>query len=263
MLATIAYAIIAAFQLGAIKDQLGEMKVATRVSENSAYAACINSQIARSTLMEIQAGGNDSHNVAVGTLTQAAAVIWATAAQIKITPSPAKSIIVANSVISIPWVVENIGKSAAHNLKIVAVVRLIDAGTEPEFTYPRHPMNQNKIGNLFPNDPRPMLVFTTRPGVSTDANIPVALTQQEYWRYEAGQLYISEYGRGTYTDIFGKSHWIQFCDHISSNLMTEQLTRHKKCGAYNDSDNQPLEGKRSLPTNERLPDDIVCVKPKD
>jgi hypothetical protein len=158
--ATVIYTTYAHRQWSVMSGQLEEMKNSTKASERAAYASCLSAQLARSTLLEIQAGSADTHKLAIGSLTQAAAATRSEAALMKLKfgeLSPPEPLILGAKL-----QIENVGKSAAFDVKIETEIRVMDIGKEPDFTYTAPAMNTDQIGFAYPNDPEPDLVVYLR-----------------------------------------------------------------------------------------------------
>jgi hypothetical protein len=134
--------------------QLVEMRKTTRAAQDASYAACVNAQIARGTLIEMRAGGTDTHNLALSSIAQAAAATRAVAAQIEIEREGLSELKIGTEIIR-PFTIKNIGRTAAIQPKIVSVSEIIDVGREPVFSYPEQPKNHADTGFMSPDD-KPM-----------------------------------------------------------------------------------------------------------
>jgi hypothetical protein len=268
------FALLASIGIGIIYIfQLHEMRKSTTAATRAAYAACVGAQISRSALLEEQAGSIDTHSLAIGSIAQAAAVTRAEAAQIKITfnlAAPIRPDMKTAAVIT----VENIGKTAAHDVKIQREFHLMDTGIQPDFHYSGNRLNIDRIGSIFPNDPHKIFSAVTKPGVAIPTTLAdfeasiSTLSESDYKRYVSGDAYFASYGRITYKDIFGTSHWVQWCDHVDylgKIESRESIANHKKCGAYNSTDNQSLvSNQSSTPVPPiTLPPEVDCLKPEN
>lgn len=209
--------------------QRDEMKRATKATQDAAYAACVNAQIARQTLREIQSGGIDTHNLANSSLAQAAAVTIAEAALMKIDRDDSLSANIGTEIVA-PFIVQNIGKTAAIRPKIISVTEMYDTGQEPVFSYPKNPENHAETGFMFPGD-KPIVYrsFAWRSGKK------MTWDQSSADRFLKKEIYLITWGKTTYQDIFGQSHWVNFCSWLVPRGDTS-IQNHPKCAAYNQTD---------------------------
>jgi len=242
------------------------MRKSTNASERSAYAACLSAKIARDTLVEIQSGSADTRNAAIGSITQAAAVTRAEAAQLAVV---AKSVInvVPQQQIDIPFPLRNIGKTAALNIKIDLVSQLMDKGHEPSFIYPEQLTHHSTTGNLFPYAPEVSndLQQSPRPFTMLEAKYEKLLpTGAQVDSYYSGTTYISIYAKVIYDDIFGVRHWLQFCS-WADRAARYTPKDHQKCAAYNKTDtNEIVRVIATAPEKvPQSPEEISCPSLED
>lgn len=232
-------------QLSVMKHQLGLMQSS---SGQTNQLICLYTQ----QLAALEQQDRDTHILAIGSLTQAAAVTRAESAQIKINRdlvfhlSPRKEII---QLITI----SNIGNTAALNLRVKVMSVFVDKGKEPDFAYPSLPPNHFETGFLYPGD------TSTFPISAWDGQKKKILSDTDYSRLQKGSIYPLIYGRIGYQDIFGNSHWTKFCvygDRVNPN-------KHQKCAAYNrvDSTTVTQESTRIPASNAQLPEN-PCPGPK-
>jgi hypothetical protein len=249
--------IAAAIYAGIAIKQLTQMKLATQASRKAAYAACVNAQIAKETLRQIQLSNIDTHQAAMSSANQAATAIESEAGHLfilrtpTITPEPGKAI-------GLPLTIKNSGRSPAVDVRMRVESAFLKMGTEPDFQFAVKPLNHEETGYILPDDPPTTITFK----VYEDGK-QVAWDVPRIEALKAGAIYLSNYGRITYKDSFGRPHWFQFCVHIDRNNESEQ-GNFKKCAAYNRLDTTSLEA--PLPGNSQSDstlENIVCEVPKD
>ena len=68
----------------------------------------------------------------------------------------------------------------------------------------------------------------------TDLLNPPVMTQADIAEISSGEVYIVTFARVTYCDVYGISHWINYCTWQSGRLGTYQS---EKCVTCNDVDN--------------------------
>jgi hypothetical protein len=238
--------------------QLTQMNLATQASRDAAYAACVSAQISRETLRQVQASTMDTHQAAISSVNQAATAMESEVAHIFILRTPNTKHDLGTPVI-VPLTIKNSGRGPALNLYLQIESSFLDRGKEPDFSFSKKPLNYERTGYVLPDDP------------PTTFNLPVdedgkhlAWDTQKVEALGAGEIYLSSYGKISYKDNFGRSHWVQFCFHMER-AGTMEPGMFKKCAAYNKLDTTSLEfapAAAVLPTNNLL-DNIVCVAPKD
>ena len=242
--------------------QLGKMTDATTATQHAAYSACVSAQIARNTLLEIQAGRNDSHDLAVGSITQAAAVTRAEAAQMEEVSGDKRidwNVDPNNGIIVFLWDVRNVGKSSALNVKMKAQVSILELGIEPDFHYRLPPINTIRTGSYFPDQNKEWQLK-----ISDKNGNRMVRTDPMFIDLNKGHGYLSVYGRVIYQDVFGAPHWLQFCSHHMF-PMRETDAKFPKCAAYNQTDEGSLPKKV---TNDTVPvpttpPEITCKAPEE
>ncbi len=128
--------------------------------------------------------------------------------------------------ITIPTTVRNVGNSAAVNVRVEVVLQFLRVGREPTFAYPIPPQNFQVNGYFLPQDSPRTFQF----GTFKDGKTKVWKGQ---WAdaYRNSESYISEFGKVSYSDIFGNLHWTQFCMHFGAEGADKD--NFEKCAAYN------------------------------
>jgi hypothetical protein len=254
LISVIAYTVAAYRQLGVMTGQLTEMGRSTKAAREAAYAACKSAQIANQTLKEIQSGSVDSHNLAIGSIMQAAAVTRGEAAQIRMSPPEKNNVVPTNHFLGDNEEVSNIGKTAAINVRGLLQVVVEDGKQEPDFTFSKF-ANRMNTGTISPGD-KPRLITT----YVVEGMKPKRFTDGEFIEIEMAETKrIFIYGRITYLDIFGVRHWMKICRVVVSR--TED--RIPKCAAYNQTDlNQVIPRPNQLPSEAKSIEDVSCKRPQ-
>ena len=127
--------------------------------------------------------------------------------------------------------IANTGKTPAKEIEGDIVATVLKKGEEPSFDFSTdHPRNRIHAGVIFPNGP----INITVPIVRYGAQAPEAIQPTPALRQEIanGESFIIFYGKITYSDVFGTSHWTSFCTGSGS-----AMGDLKKCVSYNDVDN--------------------------
>ena len=125
----------------------------------------------------------------------------------------------------------NTGKTPAKHIEGDIVATVLKKGEEPSFDFSTgHPHNRIYTGAIFPNGPINVIIPVVRYGPQTaETIVPTPELRQEIAN---GESFIIFYGKITYFDIFGTSHWTSFCTGSGS-----AMGDLKKCVSYNDVDN--------------------------
>ena len=128
--------------------------------------------------------------------------------------------------------IANTGKTPAKHIEGDVVATVLKKGEEPSFDFSiGHPHNRIYAGAIFPNAPINTTVAVVRYGPQTPETIvPTPDLRQEIAN---GESFIIFFGKITYSDIFGTSHWTTFCTGSGS-----AMGDLKKCVSYNDVDNR-------------------------
>lgn len=143
---------------------------------------------------------------------------------------------------SVPAQFLNIGKTPAINVSGLAQLNLVPTGREPAL--PEKWLG----GNLPPGGVetlKTMAFFQAPifPGMHSQFEItrdysgekPLPLTADEARALNAKTLYAVVFGRVFYTDIFGVTHWTQFCSAVGVGFSVSP----KNCVEYGDVDKNP------------------------
>lgn len=246
-LATVAMAITTIFYTKYARRQWQEMQGSGRQTDQ---LLCLYQR----QLERLTEQARDTHDIAVGSLIQAAAVTRAEAGQIKIdrngvnlTPSLGKEL--GNSIS-----IANIGNTSALNVRFKSMIKIVKEGKEPKFVYSDPTPNHAETGFVSTGDSSTMSIY------AWDGKNKLILSNEDYGHLKEGAEYVVEYGRVTYQDIFGNSHWTQFCLHFDAS--NTDPNSHPKCAAYNRTDSTPVfkesvKEVQSIPKPPKTP----CVLP--
>ena len=128
--------------------------------------------------------------------------------------------------------VKNSGKTPARDVQGDIIATVLKKGEQPtigDFSV-GHPHEHLFGGSIFPDAPFPMTPIVKRYG----DHAPEIVVPDEALRNDiaSGERFIIFYGRITYSDAFGISHWTQFCTGSGAGI----LDNLKKCVTYNDFD---------------------------
>jgi hypothetical protein len=134
--------------------------------------------------------------------------------------------------IAVPIQIANTGKTPAKYVEGDLIATLLKKGEEPSFDFSiGHPHNRIYAGAVFPNAPLNTALSVVRYGPFTqEAIVPTPELRQEIGN---GESFIIFYGKVTYSDVFGATHWTTFCTGTGVAIQTIDL---KKCVNYNDVD---------------------------
>jgi hypothetical protein len=158
--------------------------------------------------------------------------------------------------ILMPIRIANTGKTAAQKVVGYAIVEVVKMGKEPDI--PDHPLtiplpgllgqpttvppNVRRYGLtafatslIYPGDCDDSLAKRVRAEGRTIAVYP--LSKREFDSLREGGSYLAAYGRVTYIDVFGVSHWTQFCKSIRADASGIRPTQSMACANYTAVDN--------------------------
>jgi len=130
--------------------------------------------------------------------------------------------------LNVPLTLENIGKTLARRVKGDIAVSVLKRGQALDVSYVSgHPHYAfGPTGNFIPNTPDVRIWPALRDGQE------IVLSKQLHNDIVSGQLLITVNGKIEYTDIFGNSHWLTFCQQTGGN----GASASDECAAYNDID---------------------------
>jgi hypothetical protein len=264
---TIVLAIVAVLTLVEVIEGGGDTKAIAEATKHSAYAACINSQIARDTLLQMQSAYTDTHNVASSSIIQARAGAEAEIAHVE--PIGINGPQYYQGKIVVPLAVKNTGKTEAKNLVVRVASLLINGNEDPPFIYSFDGVAKIRTTLLRANEDTLPRAESHLPQLSVNTYAKEGSKYSQVTRTSAmeqqfinGTKDVLLYGKITYEDIFGAKHWTTFCNVFEGNLVgfvTE--TRHKACAEYSRADqNSILPPDPPRPVAKPLPE-INCPPP--
>jgi hypothetical protein len=282
MVATIAYAIIAGLQLGAIKGQLSQMskqlpelQKSASAAMDSAYVACLSARATQATFLQVQRSAGDSHAATAATIEQAKASIESERALLSFIPRIPTPNDFFNNTFRIPYIIKNDGKSPATSLDFRAqAVWLSGTDSLPASGKLRLVLTSKYIasGDEIPDrnttDPRFHSMTSSLPvkdikGTEIPASSEIA---SNFIAGEPGMVAIL--GSMKYTDFSGL-HIVKFCNAmyvVKYGTAHAQDRNEKLCFKYNEPNDRYTRMPALLPLNatdvgQMSP--ITCVKPKD
>jgi hypothetical protein len=135
--------------------------------------------------------------------------------------------------------IQNVGKTPATQMNGLWYIRIVQNGEKLRFRYPMNSSLGDRSGAIFPKDP-PIIdnVYSTKIDPSNKTAYPTErkVTPEEFNSLLRGGAFVILYGRFTYTDGFGISHWTHFCSwtHFTQGQKTIAA---QDCAAYNAIDN--------------------------
>ena len=104
--------------------------------------------------------------------------------------------------------IANTGKTPALNVTGNVTLTMLNAGTSPDFENTCGLAQHVERGTIFSNNSQSvLLVVLVR--IENSKPCPIPDNNSSYLGGPAGFLVL--YGKITYTDVFGKAHWMQFC----------------------------------------------------
>ena|SRR3984893_16099852 len=128
--------------------------------------------------------------------------------------------------------IANTGKTPAKDVEGDIIATVLKKSEAPSYDFSGgHPHNKLYAGTIFPNAPISTAVTVVRyePQVAE----PITPTLQLRQDIASGESFIIFYGRISYLDVFGKSHWTTFCTASGSTIADLG-----KCVNYNNVDNK-------------------------
>jgi hypothetical protein len=249
--------------------QLQQMIEVTRATQDSAYDACMSAKIARQTLLDFQTGEQDSHNSASSSMAQASAAARGQAGLLTLnlgktmlpTSVPADNDTKKWTSLDMTFFFSNIGRSSIKNLHIDFTVQILPQGTEPNIAGRKPHLNKTRSGIIQPGEAFAVgtIIIDSNGKVLKQDDIPME-------DFRSGRIWLVDFGRAEYQDIFGISHWQTFCGRIDNfSLDTEHPEmQHPKCLDYNRQDSNLLFSVSSPASfSPAAPiEEIKCIVPK-
>jgi hypothetical protein len=137
----------------------------------------------------------------------------------------------------------NIGKTLSLRTFAVGFVEIVDRLKAPSLYRVGRSQSDAWLtqGSLYPSEfadfviSRTDLAFKKSP--TKERARYVRMTDEEAAKYNIGENYIATYGRATYRDIFGVSHYTNFCFWQGNMSTRKYFFGAEKCAEYDTSDN--------------------------
>ena len=139
----------------------------------------------------------------------------------------------------IPVTIVNNGKTTAFNVVGRMVVNLLPVNTEPDYVYKMgHPSYAFDVRALAPDHPQKVDYAALPKYLDPKRRLhPIMVTPKLREDMGKGYTQLVVHLRLTYDDIFGISHWVQFCASASAIIPGQKVhSANDTCGQYNDMD---------------------------
>ena len=128
--------------------------------------------------------------------------------------------------------IANTGKTPAKNVEGDIIATVLKKSEAPSYDFTvGHPHNKLHVGTIFPNAPISTNIPVVRYG--PEKAEPIVPTSELRQEIASGESFVIFYGKITYLDVFGKSHWASFCTASGS-----AIGDLRKCINYNDVDDK-------------------------
>lgn len=137
----------------------------------------------------------------------------------------------------VPITFTNTGKTPARHFTAAVFVERVQNGKSPSFEYKNSIGTTATVGTVFPGGVMLHRGFAFRLDYTAKTAEGInTLSPAELRELIDAKAYIATYGKITFTDIFGTSHWVKFCA-FSSPAESVWLAGAKKCTDYDEVDN--------------------------
>ncbi|HEY1214986.1 MAG TPA: hypothetical protein VGE93_15250 [Bryobacteraceae bacterium] len=233
-------------------------------SEEAAYAACVGTQISRTTLIEAIEQGRVARAASIASTLQTIVATRAESAHIAPYIKGPNPWLSPGSTFQMPFGLKNDGKTAAKNVVTFARVLLVGEKDAAQFVY-RLPASLKIV--------TPLLAAGEEPSSLRASSIPFAedngklhlITQDEYQDLMFNKKRFLILISITYTDTLGIHHWMHFCRTFPIEPSPQDRnvsTGHQDCIEYNREDHNtaaPTVPDRGT-TDGKIPE-ITCPVP--
>lgn len=218
-----------------MEKQLGEMRGTGRQTDQ--MICLYGKQVA-----ELQQQASDTREFAIASTDQAIAVTESQRAELELKAWPAT--VASEKIISVPFLVTNIGKTPATDIDLKIVSVLMARTKEPDFSYPNSRRAEARMSRLGAGEP-----MGTPDGDGRAALSAVRTEKGEVLRanssivsdYEHGKTDVITYAEVTYRDVFAVKHWLRSCRPSQKFEPGGFINSgHKKCAAYEGTDSNRL-----------------------
>jgi hypothetical protein len=226
--ATVAYAIIAGFQLAAIKGQLREMQATTLIAQESSDTADKSVLLAQKTERDSRKSTEDQARQSAKALDSSIDTFQqeqrAWVGPVQASPPPyvdgGRPVYIKAGEPPLFWVMlSNSGKTPARTFTSIIETHIYGSNEKFRPVY-RSSGKTGTVGVLFPGVP--MEIDTLRSTGGMDAAHISLLT--------SGKNIYYVYGKIGYTDVFGKHHTTKFCNYVRQDLSSLVM-----CNSYNEA----------------------------
>lgn len=257
---TIILALVGAFTLYEVIDGGTDTHKLAVAAVNQAYAVCVNAQISRRALIEVQRTEEDSRNATRAASSQAMVAVESAAPVISVRQTGTPTF---TDHINIPLDFRNIGKTDARNVRGRVRAVFIDRTTEPDFIYKVHrgvdfDASVLRVGDGTTTAGSPITV-----SVFSGDDVEYMVKNGDFAAYQSGKKDVILYGFVLYHDIFNVPHWNYFCKAYQVfKVGLLENNGHETCSDYNKVDaNSPVNIRPlGIPRPNAVPD-IECTPP--
>jgi hypothetical protein len=129
----------------------------------------------------------------------------------------------------------NAGKTPGRRYVAEFIMTVVQNGNSPSFDY-SVPHATQESGIVYPNSTVPFRIEPVKKNPNTATGVESdVLSAAQFTDLQDAKSYVSIYGRTTYLDVFGTSHWQHFCMFWTPNPGPVQITA-RECTGYNDVD---------------------------
>lgn len=143
----------------------------------------------------------------------------------------------ANIPVTLLLTVNNTGKTAARSVAVEAVVEYVMNGSSPEFVYEGRPRDVTFAGIIFPNSPFPVPAEFLKGKLNSPIRELRFLVPSEFEDLANGTAYMAAYAQVTYSDVYGRRHWLHYCSFFANpSAKPGTGVTAKECTNYNDTD---------------------------
>jgi hypothetical protein len=268
------YAYLAWRQVSVMNKTYGEMQDQTRAAKWTEYYSCLNSRAVQDAANQSRLAAIDSHVTAVASVQQVAAAIEPQRAHVMFklaTPNLADA---STSVLTVPYSVENYGKSATPGIAFKVKAILLKRGEnlllneDDETAYTIGPLQS---GGVYPEAapppyraPTPFIYVVDRSGQRVDKSAPAVL---EFVTGNGGRIAVI--AQLVYSDFAG-AHHDRFCRMVNV-LRAGGIDEGNRdanviaCNKYSHEDDaySQITLPSFPPPGRMAPSDLTCVVPKD
>jgi hypothetical protein len=145
----------------------------------------------------------------------------------------------AGKLLRVPVEITNTGKSAARDVKVDVIARIVKNGEQPNCEYGKQVPGIHRSTKVFvptPNSPH-LMYAQILSATDTEKAVaqPKVISADEIQQLTDGREFFVVYGRVSYKDIFNHQHWVHFCSWGTLSAKPVMLTSGN-CAGYNEVD---------------------------